>query len=289
MIVITGASGQLGRAITEQLLSRIPATQVGVSVRDPDLASDLAARGVRVRHGDFRDPGSLGHAFENARQVLIVSANASGHEALALHRTAIDAARAAGVQRILYTSHMGASPTSAFAPMPDHAETEGMLRESGVPFTSLRNGFYADSGVMLMGPAATTGTLTAPADGPVSWTTHADLAEAAAIILAQEGRFEGPTPPLTGSQALDLADLAAIATELTGRPIARVTVSDDEHRAALRGRGLPDSAADMLVGLFRASRNGEFAAVDPTLTTLLGRPPQTMQEVLRARLAATPA
>ncbi len=285
MIIVTGATGQLGRATVEHLLARLPADQIGVSVRDPRKADDLLSRGVRVRQGDYADPASLEHAFEGASQVLIVSSNSAGDGAVGQHAAAIGAARNAGARRLLYTSHMGASPTSAFPPMRDHAATEALLQASGVAFTSLRNGFYADSGVMLMGDAARSGTLAQPADGPVSWTTHADLAEATAVILADEGRFSGLTPPLTGPQALDLADLAAIATELTGRPITRVLVSDDEQRAAMKSRGVPDARADIMLGLFLASRNREFAAVDPALEALLGRPPKTVREVLASRLA----
>jgi NAD(P)H dehydrogenase (quinone) len=285
MIIVTGASGQLGRGVVEQLLERVPADQVGVSVRSPEKAQWLSERGVRVRHGDFDDAASLRHAFEGAAQVLIVSASNTGGALLRQHRTAIEAARAAGVKRILYTSHMGSNPASPFAPMPDHAATEAVLQASGVAFTSLRNGFYATSGLMLMGQAVQTGQLIAPEDGPVSWTAHADLAEAAAIALADEGRLDGLTPPLTGTEALDLAGIAAIASDLSGRPIARVTVTDEQYRASLVSHGLPARQADMLTGLFAASRQGEFAAVDPTLERLLGRRPLSMRGVLAASLA----
>ncbi len=265
MIVVTGANGQLGRAIVEHLLGRLAAAEVGVSVRDPSKAEDL---GVRVRRGDYDDPASLEHAFEGAGQVLIVSAATTGEAALRQHRTAIEAARNAGVERIVYTSHMGVGAGSRFAPMRDHAATEAALEASGVPFTSLRNGFYASSGVMLLGQALETGELLAPEDGPVSWTTHADLAEAAAIILT-DGGFDGPTPPLTAAHALDLQQIA----ELSGKDITRIVVSDDEYRQGLIGHGVPEPQAEMLVGLFEASRAGEFAVVDPTLTRLLGRSP----------------
>jgi NAD(P)H dehydrogenase (quinone) len=272
MIVVTGATGLLGGAVVERLLTRVPATEIGVSVRDPAKAEALADRGVRVRRGDYDDAASLSHPFEGAEQLLLVSAAATGEAALRQHRTAIDAARAAGVRRIVYTSHMGANPASAFAPMPDHAATEALLADSGLAFTALRNGFYASSGRMLLGEALETGELAAPADGPVSWTAHDDLAEAAAIVLTDEGRFEGPTPPLTGSAALDLAGVAAAAL---GRPIRRTVLTDAQYREAL-----PEAAADMLLGLFAASRAGEFAAVDPTLGELLGRPPLTVRDVL---------
>lgn len=285
MIIVTGATGQLGRGIAERLLERVPAAEIGISVRSPDKARSLSERGVRVRRGDYGDAASLRHAFEGASQVLIVSADATGEAALRQHRTAIEAAREAGAKRILFTSHMGSNPASRFAPMPDHAATEAMLRASGVAYTSLRNGFYATTVPRLMGQALQTGQLIAPEDGPVSWTAHVDLAEAAAIILADEGRLDGLTPPLTGPQALDLAGVAAIATDLTGHPVARVTVTDDQYRAGLVSRGVPGPQADMLLGLFAASRAGEFSTVDPALERLLGRPPMSMRDFLAASLA----
>lgn len=285
MIIVTGASGQLGRGIVEQLLERMPAAQLGVSVRQPEQALALRERGVRVRQGDFADAASLRHAFEGASQVLIISAATTGEVAVQQHRAAIEAARAAGARRILYTSHMGASPASAFAPMVDHAATEALLQTSGVAFTSLRNGFYAASAIMLMGQALETGKLVAPKDGPVSWAAHADLAQAAALALTEEGRLTNLTPPLTGAEALDLSDIAAMASALTGRPITRITVTDDEFRAGLLSHGLPEARADMLVGLFVASRRGEFAAVNSTLERLLGRPPISMREVLARHIS----
>ena len=272
MIVVTGATGLLGGAVVERLLARQPDEEIGVSVRDPAKAGALADRGVRVRRGDYDDAASLAHAFEGAEQLLLVSAAATGETALRQHRTAIDAARRAGVRRVVYTSHMGANPASAFAPMVDHAATEALLDDSGLAFTALRNGFYAASGRMLLGRAFETGEVAAPADGPVSWTAHDDLADAAAIVLTEEGRFEGPTPPLTGSAALDLAGLAA---EALGRPIRRTVLTDAQYREAL-----PEPVAELLLGMFAASRAGEFAAVDPTLGELLGRPPLTVRDVL---------
>ena len=280
MIVITGATGQLGGAVVARLLDRVPADGIGVSVRDPGRAAGLTERGVRVRQGDFDDAASLAHAFAGADQVLLVSAASTGETALRQHRTAIEAARTAGVRRIVYTSHMGANPASPFAPMRDHAATEVMLQESGVAFTSLRNGFYTASGLMLLGQALDTGTVAAPADGPVSWTAHADLAEVAAIALTEEGRLDGPTPALTAGQAVDLAGIAEIAAEVAGRPIIRTVVPDAEYRDALISHGVPGPAAAMLVDLFTASRRGEFTAVDPTLERLLGRPPRTVRDVL---------
>ena len=286
MIIVTGANGQLGRAIVEKLVERVSASQVGASVRDPAKASDLAALGVLVRQGDFDDLASLIHAFEGAAQVLIVSSNAAayGGDPLAQHRAAIEAAREVGATRIVYTSHMGASHASLFPPMRDHMATEDMLRQSGLAWTALRNGFYASSGLFLMGNALKTGVIEAPADGKVSWTAHADLAEAAAIILADDGRYEGPTPPLTGSQALALADLAALASELQAQPVRRQIISDEDLRAKMVARGLPERVAEISLGLYRASREGEFAAVDLALARLLGRSPIPLKDLIAAKI-----
>ncbi|HEY3481328.1 MAG TPA: SDR family NAD(P)-dependent oxidoreductase, partial [Streptomyces sp.] len=150
---------------------------------------------------------------------------------------------------------------------------------------SLRNGFYATSAAHFLGGAAESGRLALPADGPVAWTAHADLADATAAILADEGRFDGPTPPLTGREALNFDDIAALATELTGRAITRSTAPDAQYREELVGAGVPAETADQLLGIFAASRAGEFAAVDPTLGTLLGREPIALGAVLREQLS----
>lgn len=287
MIVVTGATGQLGSQIVDQLLERVPADQIAVSVRAPDRAAELAAAGVRVRRGDYSDPASLADAFEGADQVLIVSASATGDEAVQQHTAAIDAARGVGARRILYTSHMGSGANSLFEPMTDHDATEQYLADIGVLYTSLRNGFYASTIPRLLGGALQTGELVAPADGPVSWTTHADLAAAAAIALVNETLPDGVSPPLTAPEAHDLDDVAGLLSELTGRSIRRVVADDDEWMQGLIGHGVPEGQARMLLGMFLASRRGEFAATGPTLEQLLGRPAQALRTVLDGVVAAS--
>jgi uncharacterized protein YbjT (DUF2867 family) len=284
MIIVTGATGKLGRLIVEQLLTRVPASRVGVSVRDPDKAQSLAQRGVRVCHGDFDNPHTLSAAFDGASQVLVVSSNARayGGDPSGQQRAAIETARAAGARRIVYTSHMGVSAASAFAPMHDHAVAEAMLRDSGLAWTALRNGFYASTVPMMVGDAVSSSVLAAPRDGKVSWTAHRDLAAAAVAVLLQEGRFEGPTPPLTASQALDLDDVAAILADIHGKPVRRETVSDEDYAARMAANGAPPAVIDITLSMYRAARAGEFAAVDPTLASLLGRAPAPLRDVLAA-------
>ncbi|WP_172124681.1 NAD(P)H-binding protein [Devosia sp. 919] len=279
MIIVTGATGLLGKGIVENLLSRLPAGAIGVSVRSPDKGAPWVKRGVQVRQGDYNDAG-LARSFEGAATLLLVSSARHGAEALRQHANAIRAAKAAGVERIVYTSHMGANPQSHFASMRDHAATEQMLMEAGTAFTSLRNGFYAAAALMFMRGALESGKILAPSDGPVSWTTHADLAEAAALTLTGDLAMTGVTPALTGSEALDLADLAAIASEVSGRTITRITVSDEEYLAMMVAYGMPREQAEFLLGIFVASRAGEFASVEPALALALDRRPVTMRDVV---------
>ncbi|MER7585506.1 SDR family oxidoreductase [Kitasatospora sp. NPDC097691] len=287
MIIVTGATGKLGRRTVERLLERVPAERVGVSVRDPRKAQDLADRGVRVRQGSFDDPASLVHAFEGAEQVLLVSLDRIGEECVTGHRTAIDAAVKAGVGRILYTSQTGAAHDSRFQACRDHARTEDLLRATGLPWTALRNGFYAASALLFLESARHSGDIALPADGPVAWTGHDDLAEAtAAILTAEEGRFEGPTPPLTGAAALDFGTVAEIASRATGRPFTRTVVPDDAFREQALAHGAPAPIADLMVSIFAAARNGEFTAVDPTLAELIGREPATFGALLERAWAA---
>lgn len=286
MIVITGASGKLGSQIVKNLLERLPPTEIGVSVRDPAQAEALSAKGVRVRAGDFTHPESLEYPFEGADQVLVISAAIRGPGAEQANSAAIDAARAAGADRVLYTSHQAACPRAQFPPHRVHASTEAHLAAAGLPFTALRNGFYASSLAVNIGDALTTGVIAAPADGPVSWTAHADLAEVAAIAVAQKGVFDGVTPPLTATEMVDLEEVAAILSDITGRTTTRVVVDDEQWKQEKIAGGLPPMVADFSLGMFLAARAGEYAVVDPTLERVLERPTTPVRATLQAIVEA---
>ncbi|WP_339861423.1 NAD(P)H-binding protein [Thalassospira alkalitolerans] len=286
MFIITGANGQLGHAIVKKILGFVSADQVAAICRDPQKAADLCALGVQVRPGDFDKPESLSRAFEGASQVLIVSSNARayGGDPLIQHQNAIDAARAAGAARIVYTSHMAASAHSAFPPMHDHAATEKMLQDCGVVWTALRHGFYASSAIAVIRDALETGVIETAADGPVSWVAHDDLAEAAAIILSQVPDKSGPTSPLAPTQSFDFKGLARLASDFLGKPIHHKIIADDDMRAKLAGRGIPAHVANIILGRDIAARNGEFATVDPTLKQILGRSPISMRDLIAEQI-----
>jgi len=288
MIVITGATGALNGATVDHLLERMPASEIVVAVRDVARAQRFADLGVAVRRGDYADPDTLPGAFTGADQLLLVSSSDPSADAVSLHRGAIDAAATAGVGRILYTSHQGAAPNTPFAPGRDHFATEQLLAESGVAWTSLRNGFYAHSLNWLTGPWRETGVIAVPADGPVSWTAREDAAEAAAVILASNGAFDGPTT-LTANAAPTFADIAQIASELSGREIALVTLDPDEWVAAQVRAGQQEFMARFLLGMYQAANQGFFAGVDPLLGELLGRRPRTARDVLAKGVEAVPA
>jgi uncharacterized protein YbjT (DUF2867 family) len=285
MIIVTGATGALNGATVEHLLTRVPAGQLGVSVRDVTKASHLAERGVRVRRGTYDDPAALLDSFEGAEQVLLVSSNDPHADQANLHRTAIDAAIAAGAKRILYTSHQHIGADSSFYPAREHAATEAILADSGVAWTALRNGFYAHSLDWLLGPWQQTGVIAAPADGPVSWTDRADEAEAAAIILAGQRQFDGPVT-LTAGNAVTFGDIAQFLSQLVGREIQRVVVDDERWIAEQVTQGSTESMARLMLGFFQAAREGCFAQVDPLLAELLGREPRTAIDLLTDHIAS---
>jgi uncharacterized protein YbjT (DUF2867 family) len=289
MIVITGATGALNGATADHLLEQMPASEIAVAVRDVTKAERLAARGVQVRHGDYGDPDSLPGAFADADQLLLVSSSDPTADHVALHRAAIDAAVSAGVGRILYTSHQGAAADTPFGPGRGHAATEQLLADSGLAWTSLRNGFYAHTLQWALGPWRETGVIAVPADGPVSWTSREDAAAGAAVIIAEHATgtrtFDGPTT-LTASAAPTFADVAAIASDIAGRPVALRVLGDDAWVEAQVAGGQEEFVARFMLGMYQAAAGGFFAGTDPLLGVLLGREPQTVHDVLGAPSSA---
>jgi len=279
MYVITGATGALNGATVDHLLKRVPASEIAVVARDTAKAQRFADLGIEVRCGDYSEPDSLATAFAGADQVLLVSSSDPRADAVALHSTAIDAAVAAGAGRILYTSHQGAGPESPFHPAVDHFRTEQLLADSGTPWTSLRNGFYAHSLEWLMGPWRESGAIAVPADGPVSWTAREDSAEAAAIILASNGAYDGLTT-ITASAAPTYEEAAAIASVVSGRAVSYELLDEDDWIARQVAAGAEEFMARFSLTMYQAAARGDFAGTDPLLAELLGREPRTVRELL---------
>lgn len=279
MIIVTGAAGALNGSTVDHLLERVPPSEVVVVARDVARAQRFADLGVEVRRGDYADPASLPAAYDGADQLLLVSSNDPAGDHVALHGAAIEAAVSVGVGRILYTSHQAAAPDNPFRPGATHFATEQLLAASGVPWTSLRNGFYAHSLQWLAGPWRETGVIAVPGDGPVSWTAREDAAEAAAAILLSDGAHDGPRT-LTAAEAPTFAALAETASALAGRTVTLRVLEVDEWLAAQAAAGVAEPMSRFQLGFYEGARDGFFAGTDPLLGELLGREPRTAREVL---------
>jgi len=283
-LAITGASGNLGRATLRHLLSRgVPGGQIILVVRDESKVKDAAASGVQVRHGDYTDAASLQRAFQGVDRLLFISTSALGDERMRHHGNVVNAARAAKVGHVTYTSVIKPSATAKFAASPGHFHTERLLNEAGLPSTFFRNNLYMDLVPWLFGSAIESGVLMSCAgDGRVGFVTRDDMAQALARVLADSASPKTayamtPTRPAYG--------LAEVATELgraKGKTIQYMSVSEEEFRNTLAKVGTPPPAIEMAVGLAQAMRAGEFDASSPDLETLLGRPPVDLRTMLSA-------
>jgi NAD(P)H dehydrogenase (quinone) len=270
MIVITGASGQLGRAIAAALAERILPDSVRLATRDPGKIADLAAKGFETAEADFDRPETLADAFAGADTVLIISGDAPNDVRIRQHRAAIDAANAAGVGRVVYTSFINVSPASLFPFAAIHADSEAYLKASGLSFTILRNNQYAEN--INLSSAKATGKLASPGmKGKVAYITRADIAAATAAVLAGEGHA-GKTYELTGPEALDLAEVAEVLGNTWGKPVEAVEISAEDFSGVLGSYGLPPFLVEALTGIHKATGAGEHSAVSDDAAKLAGRP-----------------
>jgi NAD(P)H dehydrogenase (quinone) len=280
-IVITGASGHLGRLVAEAVLDR--ASDVVLVTRDPSRLADFAGR-AEVRRGDFSDPGSLAAAFAGATKVLVISTDRIG-ERVEGHKAAIDAAAAAGARSIAYTSGLNPSDSNPIVVMPEHRATEEHLRASGAGWTMLRNSIYTE---MLLGgaPAALASGrhVSNEGDGRVSYVSRADCAAVAAVVLTTDGH-DGKEYDVTGPDALSAHDVAALYAELGGKPVEALTVDDDAYVAGLvEHAGMPEGVARAYATFGTGARRGYSAPVSTTVADLLGRAPVSAREALAGKL-----
>ncbi len=283
--VVTGATGHLGRLVVEHLLADgVPAAEIVATGRRTDRLADLAAQGVRVVAVDYERPETLAAAVEGADVVLLVSGSEVGRR-VAQHRAVIEAAQAAGVGRIVYTSAPHAD-TSALVLAPEHKATEELLRASGLTTTILRNGWYTENYVGDVQQAAASGEIVAAVgDGRVASAPRDDYAAAAAVVLRTPGH-EGAVYELSGDVAWSFADLAAAAAEVLGRPVVYRPVPSEQRRADLLAAGLDEGTAGFVVALEENTRDGLLAETTGDLARLIGRPTTPLAEALRAALAA---
>ncbi|MFH9860625.1 NAD(P)H-binding protein [Streptomyces sp. NPDC017202] len=280
-IVVTGATGHLGRHVVEQLLEKVPAEGITAVVRDKARAADLAGRGVRLAVADYNDPGTFDGLFAAGDKVLLISGNEFDKGRPAQHQVVIDAAVAAGVALLAYTSAPG-SLSAALAD--DHRATEKALLASGLPYSLLRNGWYHENYTENLAPVlAHDAVVAAAGDGRVSSASRADYAAAAVAVLTGEGH-ENTTYELGGDEAWSFAEYAAELSRQTGREIAYNAVSTEALTGILTGAGLPGPFAAILAGVDASIEKGELVVTTGDLSRLAGRPTTPLSEAIAAAL-----
>jgi len=270
MIVITGATGQLGRLVIQSLLKKMPASEIVAAVRNMEKAKDLAALGVQVRLADYNQPESWDAALQGVDKVLLISSSEIGQRAKQ-HQAVIDAAKRAGVKLLAYTSVLHAD-TSVLGLASEHKETEAAIRASGVPFVLLRNGWYTENYAMGIPTALAMGAVYGCAgDGRISSAARADYAEAAAVVLTSDNQA-GKTYELAGDSAYTLSEFAAEISRQAGRAIGYVNLPEAEYKKALLGAGLPEFLAELLANSDTGVSKGALFNDEHQLSKLIGRP-----------------
>jgi NAD(P)H dehydrogenase (quinone) len=282
-LVITGAAGQLARRVTELVLTKVQPMDLIVTTRTPAVLAALAERGVAVRYADFAEPRSLRAAFAGAERLLLVSIS-DLHERDVRHRAAIDAAKAAGVQHIVYTSGLKPAPPNPAVVAPSHYATEQSLLQSGIGWTVLRNSLYADYQLPEASRALATGELVHNRGrGRVAYVAREDCAAAAAAVLVGDGHA-GAVYEITGSESFTADDLAALYARLGRRPVRTRNLADADFVAALVGAATDDDhlryGAELVASFGRAIREGYMDSCTDAVAKLTGRPPLTLQHVL---------
>jgi NAD(P)H dehydrogenase (quinone) len=284
-IVVTGATGSLGRLVIDELLAKVPAEQITAVVRDKEKAAAIAARGVELRIADYSAPETLAGTFRAGDRVLLISGSEVGQR-VAQHTAVIEAAKAAGVAQLAYTGVLG-GPEADFLLAAEHKVTEQLILDSGLPYTFLRNGWYTENYTENLAPVLEHSAVVASAgEGRVASAARADYAAAAAAVLTGEGHL-GQVYELSGDVAWSFAEYAAELSRQTGRTIAYNNVPAETLLSILTGVGLPQPLAEILVDVDGAIGRGLLAGTSGDLARLAGRPTTPLAESVAAALAAT--
>ncbi|MEU9666768.1 SDR family oxidoreductase [Streptomyces bobili] len=280
-IVVTGATGHLGRHVVEQLLEKVPAEGITAVVRDKAKAAHLAERGVKLAVADYNAPETFDGLFAAGDKVLLISGSEVDKGRPAQHQVVIDAAKAAGVSLLAYTSAPG---TLSAALADDHRATEKALLASGLPYSLLRNGWYHENYTENLAPVLEHNAVVAAAgEGRVSSAARADYAAAAVAVLTGEGH-ENTTYELGGDEAWSFAEYAAELSRQTGKEIGYSPVPAETLIGILTGAGLPEPFAAILAGVDTSISKGELVISTGDLSRLAGRPTTPLSEAIAAAL-----
>ncbi|MDX8493588.1 SDR family oxidoreductase [Mesorhizobium sp. VK22B] len=290
-LLVTGASGHLGRAVVNHLLNaqKVAPASIIATTRNPENLADLAALGITVRAADFDNQASLEKAFKGADRVLIISTgelDLKSDRRLKQHQAAVAAAKAAGVSHLLYTSMPNPEPVSPVLFAGDHYGTEQAIKASGIPYTIFRNGWYQENLFMSLPHAISSGKwYTSAADGRIAHGARDDMAAAIAASLAS-GSTESQIYTLTGPQAYTTDEIAALVTEVTGKPLEVIQLPDEALTEGVKAAGLPEDFARIIVSFDANTRSGRIGMVTDAVETLSGRKPRTLKQFLEANKAA---
>ena len=282
MIAITGATGQLGQLAIEALLVNHPASQLVAIARDPQKAKSLSDKGILVRKADYADKAALTAALKGVSKLLLISGSEIGQRE-AQHRNIIEAAKAAGVKFIAYTSllHADRSPLLLHV---EHVATEKMLAEAGIPYTLLRNGWYTENYLASIPPALEHGVfIGAAADGKISAAPRADYAAAAARVISEEGHA-GKTYELAGDSAWTLGDFVEELSQQSGKKVVYQNMKADDFAAALKSVGMPDGLAEVLADSDSGAAKGALFDDSRELSKLLHRPTTPLSKSIKSAL-----
>ncbi len=283
MIVVTGATGQLGKLVVEELLKSVPASEVVAAVRNPQKAEDFRAKGVEVRQADYANSESLAAAFAGAKKVLLISSNEVGQR-VAQHQAVTDAARAAGVKLLAYTSILNADSSNLMLSS-EHKATEAYIKASGVPYTLLRNGWYTENHTASLPAAVEHGVvLGAAKEGRFAAAARADYAAAAAAVLTGKGH-ENTVYELGGDEPYTLAELAAEVALQTGKTVVYKDLPQADYAKALAGFGLPAGLVAAIADADAGASRGELNTQSHDLGKLIGRPTTSLKQAVSAALA----
>ncbi len=282
MILVTGATGQLGRLVIAALLKTIPAGQIVAAVRNVEKAKDLAALGVVVRQADYTQAASWDAALQGVEKLLLISSSEVGQRA-AQHKNVIDAAKRAGVKLLAYTSVLRAD-TSPLGLAAEHKETEGYLRAAGVPSVLLRHGWYTENYAMGIPAALAHGAVFGCAgEGRISSATRADYAAADAAVLTADNQT-GKVYELAGDSAYTLTEFAAEISRQSGKNIGYVNLPQAEYKKALLGAGLPEFLAELLADSDTGVSKGALFDDGKQLSKLIGRETTALADAVKAVL-----
>jgi NAD(P)H dehydrogenase (quinone) len=277
-ILVTGATGKLGTKVVETLLKSVPANQLAVSVRNPEKAEGLRARGIEVRQGDFDRPETLDAAFTGIQRLLIISADGDNETRIRQHGNAIDAANRAGVKFIAYTSITNAMESKNFL-APTHKATEAAILKTGIPYSFLRNNWYLENEISsIQGVLAGAPWVTAAGNGKVGWATQQDYAEAAANVLAGNGH-DNTIYELSG-KLLTQEEFASALGAVWGKDVPVQQVDDAAYADIMKAAGVPDFIIPFLLGIQEGIREGTLEVESGDFDKLLGRPVTSIAEAL---------